>query len=194
MLAKVGTESPLEVLLRVMHTAEDQATRLKAAGLAAPYCHARLTADVGGHLAAQGDEPSVSRSRYLKTRATARTCGTCSRRPTATATKPRREMMTRFDDDDDREVLRDGERLRVSIHVQDAMWRREVDLIEHDTRMDLLERRVLERRAARDAQHKPGYRTAGDHFAQDRREQARDAYIERLQNAWKTPARVAADH
>ena len=34
MLAKVGTESPLEVLLRVMHTAEDQATRLKAAGLA----------------------------------------------------------------------------------------------------------------------------------------------------------------
>ena len=57
MLAKVGTESPLEVLLRVMHTAEDQATRLKAAGLAAQYCHARLTADVGGHLAAQGDEP-----------------------------------------------------------------------------------------------------------------------------------------
>jgi hypothetical protein len=61
MLAKVGTASPLETLLTIMHTAKDQATRLKAAASAAPYCHPRLVADVGGHLAHQGDDERVER-------------------------------------------------------------------------------------------------------------------------------------
>jgi hypothetical protein len=60
MLAKVGTSTPLETLLEIMHGAKDQATRLKAATAAAPYCHPRLSADIGpglGNLDHQGDEP-----------------------------------------------------------------------------------------------------------------------------------------
>ena len=74
-----------------------------------------MTADVGGHLAAQGDEPERFTLTIFENPRNGLDVRRALRRPTATATKPRREMMTRFDDDDDREVLRDGERLRVSI-------------------------------------------------------------------------------
>jgi hypothetical protein len=58
MLAKIGTSTPLETLLTIMHGAKDEATRLRAAAAAAPYCHPRLSADVGGlGTPAQGDEP-----------------------------------------------------------------------------------------------------------------------------------------
>jgi hypothetical protein len=57
MLAKVGTSTPLETLLELMHTAKDQATRLKAAAAAAPYCHPRLLAtEHGFRNLAEGDE------------------------------------------------------------------------------------------------------------------------------------------
>jgi hypothetical protein len=98
------------------------------------------------------------------------------------------EKYMRHDHDDGREILRDGEVLRVPIYTQDdAKWQRAMDLIEVGMLKD-----HAERVAARDALHRPGFRTA-DQAAQDKREQARDKYIDRLQNAWKSPEQVADD-
>jgi hypothetical protein len=94
--------------------------------------------------------------------------------------------------EDEREVLRDGERLRVPIYAMDAEWRRTMDLIEDGMRTDHAERVAARDARALDA-HRPGFRTAGDHFAQDRRERAYDEYVERITNAWKTPQRAEQD-
>jgi hypothetical protein len=81
------------------------------------------------------------------------------------------------DEDGDDGVLRDGQARRIPLMLCDA-----------------LQRSVAEARpAAFDAAaHRPGYRI-GDAAAQDARNRAHAEYVRNLENAWKSPARLAAD-
>ena len=84
--------------------------------------------------------------------------------------------MTYIDDEDDPRVLRDGETLRVPLHLCDATQRAIAG-----AGVDL-------------SDHAPGYRGVNDAAVQDARRAARDSYVRNLTTEWQRgPARDAAE-
>src|SRR2546427_8093749 len=82
----------------------------------------------------------------------------------------------RLEDEEDDDVVRDGEVVRVGILVRDG----------HTTAIDYCSDDPL-------AMHRPGFRRATDSAARDAAERAYRAMVEEASNAWRSPQRVAAD-
>ena len=86
--------------------------------------------------------------------------------------------MRHFDDDDDRRVLKDGEKLVVNMMMMDSVQRAVAAAFDGS---------VFDA-----SRHRPGWRT-GDAVQQEARDKAYDEMVERTSNAWKSPQRIERD-
>jgi hypothetical protein len=96
----------------------------------------------------------------------------------------RRKRITDDDDDLHRDVARDGEVVHCPVHLRDAR-QQAVAAMRWPHHAD---------RQTGDADyHRPGYRISVDSDARAGARAARDAMIERVSSAWRTPGRDAAE-
>ena len=102
-----------------------------------------------------------------------------------------RKVRAQLDDDenfeviDGTEVLKDGRSIRVPLFQMDAA----VDDLQRSVMLDTIERERARRFGLRDAAdlRKPGFRYNTSDAARDARQEARERYLDELENAWRAP-------
>jgi hypothetical protein len=101
-----------------------------------------------------------------------------------------RKVRAQLDDDDfevvdGTEVLKDGRSIRVPLFQMDAA----VDDSQRSVMLDTIERERARRFGLRDAAdlRKPGFRYNTSDAARDARQEARERYLDELENAWRAP-------
>jgi hypothetical protein len=101
-----------------------------------------------------------------------------------------RKVRAQLDDDDfevvdGTEVLKNGRSIRVPLFQMDAA----VDDLQRSVMLDTIERERARRFGLRDAAdlRRPGFRYNTSDAARDARQEARERYLDELENAWRAP-------